>query len=74
MTDEERMNELAEEPVEDLEAPAAEQADVAGGVVHCLPPTCHGESDIGQLCVNSTCAATKTSCQLDTGTIVVRAF
>jgi hypothetical protein len=74
MTDAERTNELAEEQVEDLEAPADAQADVAGGAVHCLPPTCHGDSNIGQLCVGATCSATKTSCELDTGTIVVRAF
>jgi hypothetical protein len=64
MTDDERKQEGAEESVEDLEAPAAEQGGVAGGivcrptnacapvntVVHCLAPT--------QLCEYPTCKVT----------------
>jgi len=64
MTDEERSREGAEEEIEDLEAPAAAQGEVAGGigcaptnacrpvntVVHCQPPT--------QYCHEPTCAET----------------
>jgi hypothetical protein len=57
MMDEERRGEGAEEPIEDLEAPADAQSDVAGGVgkppacsvppvtnVRCAPPSCTGAS------------------------------
>lgn len=64
MTDEERSQEGADEEIEDLEAPAAAQGDVAGGllcrptnrcapvntVVACQPPT--------QYCAPPTCHAT----------------
>ncbi len=40
MTDEERKEEGAEEAIEDLEAPAAAQEDVAGGKIQCKTPTC----------------------------------
>lgn len=46
MTDEERSDEGGEEAVEDLEAPAAAQEDVAGGAgcgrpsLDCASPTC----------------------------------
>ena len=46
MTEEERSDEGGEEAVEDLEAPAAAQEDVAGGAgcgrpsMDCDPPTC----------------------------------
>lgn len=57
MTDEERHDEGAEEGIEDLEAPADAQSDVAGGVapkgctvpkvtnVRCAPPSCTGASN-----------------------------
>ena len=41
MTDEEREQEGAEEEIQDLEAPAEEQADVVGGAAltkTCIPP------------------------------------
>ena len=50
MTDDEHKQEGAEEPIEDLEAPAAVWADVAGGIVCRLPthgcsnPTCTGQT------------------------------
>jgi hypothetical protein len=50
MTDDEPKQEGAEEPVEDLEAPAAVWADVAGGIacrlptVACSNPTCTGQT------------------------------
>jgi hypothetical protein len=65
MTDEERNQEGAEQHIEDLEAPADAQSDVAGGlgclptnacnpvktVVHCQSPT--------QFCQTPTCKVTK---------------
>ena len=66
MTDEERSQEGGEDAIEDLEAPAAAQGDVAGGmgpcrptnacapvntvVTHCSLPT--------QLCMEPTCKVT----------------
>ncbi len=49
MTDEERQDEGAEEAIEDLEAPAAAQDDVAGGVIACNLPT--------KGCSNPTCTS-----------------
>jgi hypothetical protein len=40
MTEEERDQEGAEEAIEDLEAPATAQRDVAGGM-GCTSPSCH---------------------------------
>jgi hypothetical protein len=58
MTDKERQDEGAEESIEDLEAPADAQGDVAGGkgkgpvcpvpgvtAVRCAPPSCTGKSN-----------------------------
>jgi hypothetical protein len=46
MTDQEKNQEGAEESIEDLEAPAEAQGDVAGGkcsvTLQCLMPTCIG--------------------------------
>ena len=55
MTDEERSEEGAEEAIEDLDAPAEAQDDVAGGAAcrkpsgpgGCRPPTC---LDSGPVC------------------------
>ena len=55
MTDQEKHDEGAEEAIEDLEAPADAQGDVAGGAaakcpvagvttVRCAPPSCTGVS------------------------------
>ena len=72
MTDDERTDEAAEEVVEDLEAPAAAQEDVAGGKMGCIPPSCVAQaSDRITLCDLPTCTATKAACGLDTHEIVV---
>ena len=65
MTDDERKQEGAEEPIEDLEAPAAEQGEVAGGVVcaptnrcapvHTVVKSCHPPT---QFCQEPTCQVT----------------
>jgi hypothetical protein len=53
MSDEERSDEAAEEPIEDLEAPAATQEDVAGGGKCGSPST---------WCQDPTCLDTKVKC------------
>ena len=68
MTDEERI----EEQIEDLEAPAAAQHDVAGGVTRCALPTCNGDSTVSVFCKDKTCSASVQDCQLQSGAIVVR--
>jgi hypothetical protein len=57
MTDEERREEGNEEAVEDLEAPAAAQGDVAGGQL-CGVHSCGSPS---MVCVG-TCKLTKADC------------
>lgn len=57
MTDEERSGEGAEETVEDLEAPAATQEDVAGGA----GTNCPGKPSM--VCAAPTCTATKVVCR-----------
>jgi hypothetical protein len=52
MTEEEHNDEGAAEPIEDLEAPADAQDDVAGGM--CAKPT--------NFCAPPTCIDTKTEC------------
>ncbi len=52
MTEEEREQEGSEESIEDLEAPAETQEDVAGGL--CAKPT--------TICVEPTCVDTVTRC------------
>jgi hypothetical protein len=58
MTDEERRKEGAEEPIEDLEAPAESQDDVAGGApckgLSCITPSMR--------CALPTCQDTKAQC------------
>jgi hypothetical protein len=68
VTDDERKQEGAEEPIEDLEAPAAVWEDVAGGIVCKLPtadchnPTCTSQTYFKpgtvQGCTKPTCAFT----------------
>ncbi|HEY2600448.1 MAG TPA: hypothetical protein VGI67_02755 [Thermoleophilaceae bacterium] len=53
MIDEERKDEGNEEEIEDLEAPADQQEDVAGGNI-CAKPT--------TFCVPPTCIDTKVDC------------
>jgi hypothetical protein len=54
MTDEEQRQEGAEERVEDLDAPAGSQQDVAGGRAQCVSPTLR--------CAVPTCVDTKAMC------------
>ena len=54
MTDEERRDEAAEDTIEDLDAPADQQEDVAGGAGICAKPT--------TICVDPTCVDTVTRC------------
>lgn len=53
MTDEERKDEGAEEGIEDLEAPADQQENVAGGDI-CAKPT--------TICTDPSCITTVTKC------------
>jgi len=62
MTDEERGEEGAEEAIEDLEAPASMQGDVAGG---------EGCGDPSLICNDKTCAYTEANCTKMSQKIVV---
>ena len=73
MTDEEREREGAEERIEDLEAPADAQQDVAGGGMACHPAgTCGRPSAV---CdpegAPGSCEITSAFCQLKSHKIVV---
>jgi hypothetical protein len=72
MTDEERTNEAAGETVEDLEAPAAAQRDVAGG--NCASPTCLKSTKIEVFCDQPTCHDTAQVCVTNTSGLVVHAY
>jgi hypothetical protein len=72
MTDDERNDELAEETIEDLEAPAWTQ-DVAGGANTCATPTCVGGSKVKTYCEPPTCTFTMQNCYDNTRTLVVYA-
>jgi hypothetical protein len=75
MTDDERKEEGAEEAIEDLEAPAAAQEDVAGGARGCLPPSCvKPNSEIVSLCEQPTCKQTAADCERATHDIIVKAY
>ena len=74
MTEEERNAEGAGESIEDLEAPAAAQDDVAGGVTECATPTCGGDSTVSTFCQGVTCSKTASQCALGTAAVVVKAF
>jgi hypothetical protein len=74
MTDEELNAEGAGESIEDLEAPAAAQDDVAGGVTKCVTPTCGGDSTVSTFCRGVTCSKTASECALQTAAVVVKAF
>jgi hypothetical protein len=72
VTEHERKEEGSEEVIEDLEAPAAAQDDVAGGAMGCIPPSCIAKaSDRITLCDEPTCTATKSACELGTHNIIV---
>ena len=74
MSDEELGAEGAGEAIEDLEAPAAAQDDVAGGVTKCATPTCGGDSTVSTFCQGVTCSKTASQCALGTAAVVVKAF
>ncbi len=63
MTDDERSEEAAEELIEDLDAPAAAQDDVAGG--RCLDNT-------QRECIGATCDLTEFKCAPNSEVVVVR--
>jgi len=63
MSDDHEIDEAAEEPVEDLEAPAEALGDVAGG-------GCQKFTAI--ICISPTCAATEFECNTASGGGVVR--
>lgn len=71
MTDEEREDDAAEVSIEDLEAPAAAQGDVAGGANRCASPTCVGLTKVKVFCTRPTCTDTSQDCTDLTGTLVV---
>ena len=70
MSPEER-NEGAEEEIEDLEAPAVAQGDVAGGAKACMQPTCKNQSKVVGLCEGETCVATAFDCTAETHYVTV---
>jgi hypothetical protein len=74
MTDEQHHEEGADEAIEDLEAPAAAQSDIAGGA-HCLPPSCARSTDIVVACsdLSPSCAATAWDCSAATKAIIIHA-
>ena len=74
MTDDERRSEGLEESIEDLEAPATAQDDVAGGKTKCVTPTCGGDSTVSTFCRGVTCSKTASECALQTAAVVVKAF
>ncbi len=74
MTDEHR-DEAAEELIEDLEAPAEAQRDVAGGLMDptagCASPTCV-RSKVNVWCVKPTCAMSLQDCDNYSKDIIVK--
>jgi hypothetical protein len=64
MTAEEDIDEAAEEGIEDLEAPAESQSDVAGGA----GPGCGTPS---MVCVGNTCTWTDSHCAHMSGEITI---
>jgi hypothetical protein len=70
MTDDERNDELAAESIEDLEAPAAAQGDVAGGAM-CADPTCVGGTKVEVYCELPTCRGTSQICLRNTASLIV---
>ena len=70
MTDDERKDELAEETIEDLEAPAWTQ-DPVGGANTCATPTCVGGTKVSTYCEKPTCTFTVHNCYNHTSTVVV---
>lgn len=72
MTDEQRSREGDEEAIEDLEAPAAVQRDVAGG--SCIAPSCIApDTQLVGVCIDPTCKATALACAEASHVVVVAA-
>lgn len=72
MTPEQHTGDGENELIEDLDAPAAAQADVAGGKVACADPTCVGPgTSIDVFCNKPTCAITRSACGEASRTILV---
>jgi hypothetical protein len=65
MTDEQHDEERATELIEDLEAPATAQGDVAGGAP--CSPTCAASV----VCFKPTCQVSRATCEENTGRILV---
>lgn len=73
MTDEEREQEGTAEAIDDLEAPADSQGNVAGGANTCATPTCVGATKVKVYCERPTCTITVQNCYDNTGTVIVYA-
>ncbi|HEY2600447.1 MAG TPA: hypothetical protein VGI67_02750 [Thermoleophilaceae bacterium] len=72
MTDEERQDEAAEEEIEDLEAPAAAQEDVAGGANECIFPSCHNPNTrLVVMCRPPSCSDTTNDCLQNSHALIV---
>ncbi|HXD57093.1 MAG TPA: hypothetical protein VN606_04210 [Thermoleophilaceae bacterium] len=72
MTDEERKREGAEEEIEDLEAPASAQEDVAGGGMACHPaPSCGRPSVVCAPNQPGSCEVTQAVCDRNSHKIVI---
>jgi hypothetical protein len=70
MTDDERKDEAAAEPIEDLEAPAEAWAGIEGG--NCASPTCvGGHSKVIVFCEQPTCRDTGSVCTGPSSGVVV---
>lgn len=65
MTSEPHEDEVSEEAIEDLQAPAEAQGDVAGG--DCTSPTC----SYSVLCLGGTCKFTRSTCEGGSGKIII---
>jgi hypothetical protein len=72
MTDDERKDELADETIEDLEAPSWIH-DPVGGADGCATPTCVGGTKVSTYCERPTCTFTVHNCYYNTKTIIVYA-
>jgi hypothetical protein len=62
MTADEQREEGAEEPIEDLQAPAESLHHITGGDHVCTKPTCHGKTDYMGYCLGATCRDTVNVC------------
>ncbi len=76
MTEDERKQEGAEDAIEDLEAPAEAQRNVAGGLMGgpagCAQPTCVGDTKVNVWCRYPTCKDSAQGCDNYTKDIIVQ--